>query len=64
MTKRTMTFKDGRVIVRGGDKMPVIEPISNEVNAEELDELFERHEFSQIKIPVWLVAATTKGKIT
>ena len=56
-----MTFKDGRVIIRGGE-MPVIEPISNEVSAEELDDLFKRHEFSQIKLPAWLVAATVSEK--
>ena len=62
MTKRTMTFKDGRVIIRGGDKIPVIEPISNKVSDKDLDELFKRHEFSQIKLPAWLVAATASEK--
>lgn len=44
-----MIFENGRVVVRGGGKMPAIEPIGDEVSAEELAELFERHGFSQDK---------------
>ena len=44
---RTMTFENGRVIIRGGNEMPVIEPIGEEVSAEELQALFERHGFKQ-----------------
>jgi hypothetical protein len=42
-----MIFENGRVIVRGGNQMPVIEPIGDSVSADELAALFERHGFSQ-----------------
>lgn len=44
---RTMVFENGRVIVRGGGEIPIIEPIGNKLNAEELQELFDRHGFKQ-----------------
>ncbi len=44
-----MIFENGRVVVRGGGKMPVIEPIGNEVSNEELQELFKLHGFTQDK---------------
>ena len=44
---RTMTFENGRVIIRGGGEIPVIEPIGDELSAEEVRELFERHGFIQ-----------------
>lgn len=49
MKMRRMIFENGRVIVCGGGQMPVIEPIGEEISAEELAELFERHGFSQDK---------------
>lgn len=44
---RTMIFENGRVIVRGGGEIPVIEPIGEELSAEEVQALFERHGFKQ-----------------
>lgn len=44
---RTMTFENGRVIIRGDGEMPVIEPVGKTINAEELAALFERHGFNQ-----------------
>ena len=45
--KRKMIFENGRVVVRGGGQIPTIEPISKELSAEEVQQLFERHGFSQ-----------------
>lgn len=44
---RTMTFENGRVIIRGGGEIPVIEPVGEELSAEELQALFKKHGFSQ-----------------
>ena len=42
-----MIFENGRVIIRGGGMIPVIEPIGEELSAKDVQELFERHGFTQ-----------------
>ena len=42
-----MIFENGRVIIRGGGMIPVIEPIGEEISAENLQELFKRHGFTR-----------------
>lgn len=44
-----MIFENGRVVIRGGSEIPVIEPIPSELSAEAVQELFERHGFKQEK---------------
>ena len=44
---KTMIFENGRVIIRGGGMIPVIEPIGKEVSADDLQELFESYGSTQ-----------------